>query len=164
MKRRYPAQSTLRRVAAAVVAISALTLAGGCSITNPRETTGAYLPADGVAADIGTVALRDLVLISDGEDTAVLAGSALNTGDDKVTVQFSPQGESTAPAAEASDVELAAREQLVLSTKGLQFKNVTAKPGRLLPVTVRSSEGGTIMLRVPVLAATGAYSTITPAG
>ena len=95
MKRRYPAQSTLRRAAASVLAISALTLASGCSITNPRETTGAYLPADGVAADLGPVALRDLVLVSDGKDAAVLAGSAINSGDTKITVQFSPQGEST---------------------------------------------------------------------
>jgi hypothetical protein len=143
--------------------MSALTLASGCSITNPRETTGAYLPADGVAADLGTVALRDLVLVSDGKDVAVLAGSAINSGDTKVTVQFSPQGESTT-AAEASEVELAAHEQLDLASKGLQFKNVTTKPGRLLPVTIRSSAGGTTMLRVPVLPATGAYATITPAG
>jgi hypothetical protein len=150
-------------VAASVVAISALTLTSSCSLFNPRETTGAYAPADGVPADIGTVALRDLVLITDGKDTAVLAGSALNTGDEKVTVQFSPQGESTT-AAEAPEIELEAHEQLNLASEGLQFKNVTTKPGRLLPVAVRSSVGGTTMLRVPVLAATGPYTTITPAG
>jgi hypothetical protein len=78
-----------------------------------------------------------------------------------VTVQISPQGESTTAAA-ASEIELAPHEQLNLATKDLQFKNVTTKPGRLLAVTIRSSEGGTTMLRVPVLAATGVYATITP--
>jgi hypothetical protein len=163
VKRRFPAKSTLRRAAASVVAVSALTLTSGCAMFNPVQTNQEYVPADGVPADIGKVALRDLVLVSDGEGTAVLAGSAINTGTEDVTVQLSPQGEGGAPAG-GSELELGPREQVNLATEGLQFSDVTAKPGRLVPVAVRSSDGGTTVVQVPVLAATGAYATVTPAG
>lgn len=163
VKRRFPAQSSLRRIAASVVAVSALTLTSGCAMFNPVETNRAYVPADGVPADIGKLALRDLVLVSDGEGTAVLSGSAINTGNDELTVQLTPQGQDGA-AAGGSEIELGPREQVNLATKGLQFSGVEAKPGRLLPVAVQSSAGGTQIVRVPVLGATGPYATVTPAG
>jgi hypothetical protein len=163
VKRRFPAKSTLRRAAASVVAVSALTLTSGCATFNPVQTNEQYVPADGVPADIGKVALRDLVLVSDGKGAAMLAGSAINTGTEKVSVQVSPQGEGGAQAAGAQ-LDLGPREQVSLATKGLKFSDVTAKPGRLVPVAVRSSDGGTTVVQVPVLTATGPYATVTPAG
>lgn len=161
MKRRFPAQSSLRRVAASVVAVSALTLTSGCAMFNPVQTNQTYVPADGVPADIGTLALRDLVLVSDGEGTAVLSGSAINTGSDELTVQLTPQGQDGAGG--GSEIKLGPREQVSLATKGLQFSDIQAKPGTLLPVAVQSS-AGTQIVRVPVLPATGPYATVTPAG
>lgn len=161
MKRRFPAQSTLRRVAASVVAVSALTLASGCSLSNPVQTNEPYVPADGVPADVGKLSLRDLVLVSDGKGAAVLSGSAINTGGEKLTVRLTPQGQQGGPAG-GSELELGPREQVSLATKGLQFNNVQAKLGTLLPVAVQSSDGGTQIVKVPVLAARGAYATLTP--
>ncbi len=163
MKRRFPAQSSLRRVAASVVAVSALTLTSGCAMFNPVQTDQAYVPADGMPADVGKLALRDLVLVADGEGTAVLSGSAVNTGGDRITVQLTPQGQQGA-ATGGSELELGPREQVNLSTKGLQFSDVEAKPGTLLPVAIQSSDGGTQIVKVPVVKATGSYATITPEG
>ncbi len=160
MKRRFPAQSSLRRVAASVVAVSALTLTSGCAMFNPVTTDMAYVPADGVPADVGKLALRDLLLVTDGEGTAVVSGSAVNTGSDPLTVRLTPQGQQGAGG--GSEIELGPREQVSLVSKGLQFSGVEAKPGTLLPVAVQSSDGGTQIVRVPVLSATGYYATVTP--
>lgn len=165
MKRRFPAQSPLRRVAASVVAISALTLASACA--NPVQTDEPYNAADGVPATIGKVALRNLMLVSDGSGPAVVAGSAINEGDARVTLQLTPDAASTQGSAASSagtQLELAPYEQLNLSTKSLQLGGSSAKPGTLEAVVIRSSDGGSTIVRVPVLPPAGPYSTITPAG
>lgn len=159
MKRRFPAQSSLRRAAAAIFAVSALALSSGCT-ANPYTTDMQYVPADGVPADLGSVVMRDLLLVSDGT-SAVLSGSVYNSGREEVTVQFSPQSEGGAPAG-GSEIELAPGEQVALASEGLQFNDLGVEPGRLVPVAVRSSVGGTTIARVPVLPATGPYATVTP--
>ena len=165
MKRRFPAQSPLRRIAASVAAVSALTLASACS--NPIQTNEPYNAADGVPATIGKVALRDLLLVSDGNGPAVVSGSAINEGDAKVTLELSPEAQSTQGGTASSagtQVEVGPFEQVNLSTKGLQLGGADAKPGTLAAVIIRSSDGGSTIVRLPVLPATGPYSTITPAG
>lgn len=150
----------MRRVAASVIAVSALTLTSGCALFNPVQTNVAYMPADGVSADLGQLAIRDLLLVSSGSGAAVLSGAARNAGSEKVTVQMSPQG--AAATTGGPELELGPHEQVNLATKGLQLNGVQGKPGSLVLITVTSSAGGTAVLRVPVLAASGPYATLTP--
>lgn len=150
----------MRRVAASVVAVSALTLISGCALSNPVQTNVAYMPADGVSTDIGQLAIRDLLLVSSGSGAAVLSGSARNAGSETLTVQLTPQG-GAAPTG-GSELELGPSEQVNLATKGLQLNGVEAKPGSLVTMAVTSSIGGTAVLRVPVLPAAGPYATLTP--
>jgi hypothetical protein len=165
VKRRSLVQTPVRRrvsALAAGVALAAVT--AGCQVNSPVQTDQPYIPADGVPADIGQLAVRDLVLVGDGKGQTVVSGSAINLGADQMTVRFVPQateGSSTAPS--GSEVELGPREQVDLATKGLELSGVSSKPGTLVPVSITSSTGGTTVVQVPVLPATGYYSTVTPA-
>jgi hypothetical protein len=165
VKRRFLVQTPVRRrvsALAAGVALAAVT--AGCQVNSPQQTQVAYVPADGVPADVGQLAVRNLVLVGQGDGPAVVTGSAINLGTDPMTVKFQPQpaqGAATAPS--GSEVSLGPREQVDLATKGLEISGVTAKPGTLIPVTITSSTGGTTVAQVPVLPPNLYYSTVTPA-
>lgn len=149
-----------RRVAAAIGGLAVATLASGCMVFNPVQTDVIYEPADGVSADVGSVAVRDLVLVGSGDGTFVVSGAAYNGGAEPVTLQVAPQGEG---AAAGSEVQVRPREQLNLATKGLRFDGLDTEPGSMLPVAVTTRPGGTAVVNVPVIAATGPYATVTPA-
>ncbi|WP_175442330.1 hypothetical protein [Humibacillus sp. DSM 29435] len=161
MNRHLLASSRAGRVAAA--SLSGLAVAGltaGCMVFSPVQTTVAYDPADGNATNIGAVALRDLSLVG-GAGQAVISGSAINEGDARVTVQVAQQA-SDGSVAGGSEVELAPREQVDLSTRNLVLSNVAAKPGAVATLRVTATPGGTTIITVPVLAANRYLSTVTP--
>jgi hypothetical protein len=94
----------------------------------------------------------------------VISGSAINLGDEQMTVTITPQpaaGSSEAPS--GSELSLGPRQQVNLATKGLQISGLSAKPGTLVPVTVTSSTGGSAVASVPVLPPDSVYATVTPA-
>ena len=169
MNRRLPALTAARRPSTrrvtTVLAGVALALATtGCQVNSPVQTNVAYVPADGVPADVGQLALRDLALVGDGTGPVVISGSAVNLGDQDMTVQIAAQADPNATAAPTgSEIQLRPREQVNLATKGLQLSGVTTKPGGLVPLTITSSTGGTGVVKVPVLAPKDFYSTVTPA-
>lgn len=154
-----PAATRTRRavlVAAGAVAVSATLSA--CSMFNPAQTDVPYNPADGVPAQVGNIALRDLTLVGKGDGPAVLSGSAINLGVDPATVSFALQD---APG-DGAEVQLTPREQVNLAASGATFTLVKSKPGTIVPVVI-TAPGGTTIASVPVLAPEGAYATVTPA-
>lgn len=168
MKRRFPAQASARRpitrlVSALVAGAAVVAVTAGCQSNSPVQTDVPYVPADGVPVDVGQLAIRDLLFVGDGSGPAVISGSAINLGEDPMTVKIAPQaaaGASSTPS--SSEIQLGPREQVSLSTKGLEISDLAAKPGTLVPVTVTSSTGGSAVADVPVLAPTAYYSTVTP--
>ncbi|MEO6997514.1 MAG: hypothetical protein ABI112_05475 [Terracoccus sp.] len=160
MNRHLLATSRAGRVAAA--SLSGLAVAGltaGCMVFSPVQTTVAYDPADGSATNVGDIALRDLSLVGGGGQ-AVISGSAINEGDSQVTVQVAQQA-SDGSVAGGSEVELAPREQVDLSTRNLVL-SVAAKPGSVATLRVTATPGGVTIITVPVLAADRYLSTVTP--
>lgn len=168
MKRRFPAQATARRpisrqVSALLAGAAVVAVTAGCQVNSPVQTDVPYVPADGVPVDVGQLAIRDLVLVGDGSGPAVISGSAVNLGDNPMTVKIAPQapsGSSSTPT--TSEFQLGPREQVNLSTKGLQISQLTGKPGTLVPVTVTSSTSGSAVANVPILLPDLYYSTVTP--
>ena len=169
MKRRFLAPAparrpSTRRVAAALAGVALATVTAGCELNSPLQTAASYQPADGVSANVGDLALRDLALIGDGTGPAVVNGSAYNYGKQDVTLQISPQADpNAATPPSGSEVQLKPFEQVTLASKGLQLSQVSVKPGRMIPLKITSSTGGTTVVKVPVLAPTDYYSTVTPA-
>jgi len=169
VKRRYPAltparRSSTRRVSTVLAGVALAVVTTGCQVNSPVQTNTPYVPADGVPADVGELAVRDLALVGDGSGTVVISGSAINRGEQDMTVQIAPQADPNATSAPTgSEVQLGPREQVTLAGKGLQLTDVKTKPGGLVPVTITSSAGGTTVVKVPVLPASGYYATVTPA-
>lgn len=169
MKRRFLAPAperrpSVRRVSVALAAVALAATAAGCEANSPLQTMASYRPADGVNTDVGDLALRDLALIGSGTGTVVVNGSAYNNGQQAVTVQMAPQADpNAATPPSGSELQLKPKEQVRLDSKGLQLSQVSAKPGTLVPLKITSSTGGTVVVKVPVLAPTDYYSTVTPA-
>ncbi|KRB47631.1 hypothetical protein [Terrabacter sp. Root181] len=169
MKRRYPAMTparrpSTRRVSTVLAGVVLAVATTGCQVNSPVQTAVPYVPADGVPANVGQLAVRDLLLVGDGNGTVVISGSAINLGEQDMTVQIAAQADPNATSAPTgSEVRLGPREQVNLSTKGLQLTDVKTKPGGLAPVTITSDTGGTTVVKVPVLTASGYYATVTPA-
>ncbi len=172
VKRRLPATAPahrpfLRRALAVGAGLAVAGVTAGCQVNNPLTTNIQYHPADGVQADLGELAIRDLVLVGDGSGPLVVSGNATNRGVDALTVQLAAQPdatqEPTGPAQGGSEIQLGPREQVDLATKGLQLTGVSSKAGTLVPVSVTSSTGGTTIVSVPVVPAVDYYATVTPA-
>ncbi len=68
---------------------------------------------------MGQLALRDLVLVGDGTGTVVVSGSAINLGEQDMTVQIAaqPDPNATTPPS-GSEVQLRPHEQVNLATQG----------------------------------------------
>ncbi len=161
MNRHPLATSRAARVAAASLSgLAVIGLTAGCMVFSPVQTTVAYDPADGNAANIGAVALRDLSLVGGGGQ-AVISGGAINEGDTRVTVQVALQA-SDGSVAGGSEFQLAPREQVDLSTRNLVLSDVAARPGAVTTLRVTADPGGTTVITVPVLASVRYLSTVTP--
>ncbi|WP_343967637.1 hypothetical protein, partial [Oryzihumus leptocrescens] len=142
-------------VAAGAVALS------GCQTQSPIQTQFAYQPADGVAVSLGTVQVRDLVVVSSAQDQpGVLSGVVVNKGGQPVRVSFATAdgGQTSVDAAPGQITRL---EDGTTADPAMLPKVATA-PGGLLQVEVSTPEGGAQNVKVPVLLPQGYYQTITP--
>jgi len=142
-------------VAAGAVALS------GCQTQSPIQTQFAYQPADGVAVDLGTVQVRDLVVVSSAQDQpGVLSGVVVNNGSRPVRVSFATAngGQASLDAAAGSSTRLADGTTVDPAT----LPKVATAPGGLLQIEVSTPEGGAQNVKVPVLLPQGYYQTITP--
>ena len=150
-----------RRTIAVLGGVAVAALASGCMVFNPVQTDVPYEPADGVSAEVGDLAVRDLLLVGGGGQAAVVSGGVINLGTEPIRVQVVPQ-EQAGPGG-GSEIQVGPREQVNLAEQGLQFEALAAEPGTIVPVAVTAQPGGTTIVDVPVLAATGPYATMTAA-
>jgi hypothetical protein len=153
--------SRSRRTVAVLGGIAVATLASGCMVFSPVQTDVPYEPADGISAEVGDLAIRDLLLVGGGGQAAVVSGAVINLGTEPIRVQVVPQ-EQAGPGG-GSEIQVGPREQINLAEESLQFEALAAKPGTIVPVAVTAQPGGTTIVDVPVLAATGPYATVTAA-
>lgn len=143
-----------------VTAAGALLGLAACSTQSPMQTQGPYQPADGVAASLGTVQVRDLVIVAASKGaTGVLSGSLINTGPNPVSVTFLGRDQAEAGSDPGTTVQLNAGQQQRIT--GVQLTGVPAAPGDLTDIVLRSSAGEQYV-SVPVLLPEFYYSTVTP--
>ncbi len=100
VKRRLPAAAPahrpfLRRALAVGAGLAVVGVTAGCQVNNPLTTNIQYAPGDGVQADVGNLAIRDLVLVGDGSGPLVVSGNATNRGAEAMTVQLAAQPSAT---------------------------------------------------------------------
>jgi len=152
---RFTAMTRGRRgklaMATAALGIGLLSVTG-CGYINAQQTTEQYSASDGTRTDLGPLQLRNMMIISDGEDKpGRVIGAVYNTSanDVKLTINGAGGSQTQVPVKKNSYVLLNdSADPAILSTSG-------GKPGSLVEVTIR--EDGTNMdakFKMPVLDAT----------
>ena len=135
---------------AAAIGVSLLT--AGCGYITPQQTSHQYSASDGIRADLGPLQLRNILIVSSGEnEPGRLIGAVYNSSskDVKLTVNGAKGSQTEIPVKANSRTFLNEdTDPAILSTTG-------GKPGSL--VDVKISENGTNVtstVKVPVLDAT----------
>ncbi|MDQ0147497.1 hypothetical protein J2T23_003408 [Pseudarthrobacter niigatensis] len=140
------------KLALTAAALGASLLTAGCGYITPQQTSHQYSASDGIRADLGPLQLRNILIVSTGEDEpGRLIGAVYNSSskDVKLTVNGAKGSQTEVPVKANSYTLLNEKsDEAILSTTG-------GKPGSL--VDVKISENGTNVnstVKVPVLDAT----------
>lgn len=151
-----------RTAASVVLAAGILIGTSACNLIAPQATLIRYDASDGVGGMVGSIAIRNTLLISQGKGAANLVTNLVNEGADPVTmtIQYTSQGSKV-----NETVSIKGHETLAVGTDGptITMRNVDAQPGSLFPVYFQYGNETGVQLLTPVL--TGAldqYATLTP--
>jgi hypothetical protein len=141
------------------VAVSGAALAlSACQTQSPIQTDVPYVAADGVPVDLGSVQLRDLVVISGGKDKpGVLSASVSNTSGDSQRIAFSlAQGQPVYAESPAHS------ERRLSDATQVQLPGVPVNAGDVVTLSVQAASAPAVVVVVPVLKAAGYYATLAP--
>ncbi|AMB59302.1 hypothetical protein [Microterricola viridarii] len=152
------------RIAASVLLAAGLLVGtAGCNLVAPQATTKHYDASDGVSANIGTVDVRNAIVVSDDGELGNLVVTFVNTGAEraKVTVQYDSAGKKT-----TETVTLDANSSTQIGQPGgddVTLEKMGVRPGALIPIFFQSGEAEGKELLVPVLTTQlEEYSTLAP--
>jgi hypothetical protein len=149
---RFTAMTRGRRgklaMATAALGIGLLSVTG-CGYINPQQTSEQYSASDGTSTDIGPLQLRNMMIISDGEDKpGRVVGAVYNSSsnDVKLIIKGAEGSQTQVPVKKNSYTLLNdSADAAILSTTGF-------KPGSVAELTI--TEDGTnqsAKFKVPVL-------------
>ncbi|WP_130177715.1 hypothetical protein [Cryobacterium sp. SO1] len=150
-------------MATVVVAAGILLGTSGCNLFAPQATTIQYDASDGVSGDLGDLAIRNAMLITEDGENANLVVHVVNGGDEDIDllVQYEGVDEKvdktvTIDANATTEIGLPGGELLAV-------QSLNASAGSLFPVFFQYGDLTGIELLVPVLDGTLAeYSTLVP--
>ncbi|MEO6826312.1 MAG: hypothetical protein ABI255_06595 [Microbacteriaceae bacterium] len=152
------------RIAASIVlAVSVVLGTAGCNMIAPQATTKHYNASDGVSGNVGQVAVRNAILISQSGTDANLLVTFVNsdTRSHRIGIQHEVDGKQT-----TQHVTLPASETTVVGTPDeplVILDNIDTQPGALFPVFFQYGDQTGISLLVPVLDGTlPTYKNLTP--
>ncbi|GAB2743191.1 hypothetical protein GCM10027038_46710 [Arthrobacter bambusae] len=132
-------------MAAAAIGISLLSVTG-CGYINPQQTNEQYSPSDGVRDDLGSLQLRNMLIVStDANKPGRVIGAVFNTSSSDATLTISGAGgsQATIPVKAKSQTYLNENtDPAILSTSG-------GAPGSMVSVTIKSgSDSRTVQFPV----------------
>lgn len=152
------------RIAASVVLAAGILLGtSACNLFAPQATTIHYDASDGVSGNVGDLAIRNAIVISDNGELGNLLVTVVNSGvtSQNLEIQFESKGKKV-----SQEVEIPANSTIPIGDKGypsVQLENIDTIPGALLPVFFQYGEETGVELLVPVLTnQLPQYSTFTP--
>ncbi|MBF0689233.1 MAG: hypothetical protein IR158_15885 [Cellulomonas sp.] len=143
-----------RAAVAGLVAAAALALTG-CSATNPITTSWDYEASDGAGTTVGDVrVLNMLVVTAEKGAPGVLTGALANgsSDDEDVTLAVGDAEPVRVSVGGGGTVLLGVSDAPPrYTTQDVPLAAVDTAPGGLTRLTVTTSSGGTVEVRIPVL-------------
>ncbi len=152
-----------RVLVSVVLAAGVLLGTSGCNLLAPQSTTKHYDASDGVSGNVGDIAVRNAIVLSEDGTTGSLLVTVVNTGDSahSLNVQF-----AGATGKVNQSVTVKAGSTTAFGTEGaplIPMDAISAQPGSLFPVFFQYGDQTGVELLVPVLDGTLApYSTLMP--
>jgi len=138
-----------RLAASAALALGIAIGGSGCAMITYQATTEKYDPSDGISADIGTLDLRNVLVVSEDGEDGNLVMTVVNTGEDDVTL-----GVQVADGGQTLELDIDAGETLALGSddeEPLLLEGIDTQPGGLVSLYFQYSGAEGAELRVPVL-------------
>ncbi|WP_219105485.1 hypothetical protein [Austwickia sp. TVS 96-490-7B] len=159
---RLPRGRTARTVLSAGGALATALLLSACQWTSPITTQLSYTPADGSQVDIGSLHIRNALVVASKEGApGTLVATIANTDTNTTGHLMFRIGQESLPA-----VEVPARQSVRLgageSARPAVIGKVPAAPGAMMNISLISEGGLVTELSVPILAPNGPYATLTP--
>lgn len=156
-----------RRLVAPGLALAAALTLSACQISSPVTTDMGYDPADGVSVDAGDVAVRDLLVVSEGDGApGVVSGLVVNNADEpaEVTLSVAVDGQvqaltPTVTVEPGQALRLAGGAE---SDTPVSIPSVPSAAGSNLEVMVQTSLGEAERGLAPVMLPTSYYSDLAP--
>ena len=151
------------KLALTAAALGASLLTAGCGYITPQQTSHQYSASDGIRADLGPLQLRNILIVSTGEDKpGRLIGAVYNSSsqDVKLTVNGAKGSQTQVPVKANSYTLLnGSTDEAILSTSG-------GIAGSLVDIKVaEDATNVTKTVKMPVLDATlPEYKEYLPAG
>ncbi len=109
----------------ALIGVGALAVSG-CSYINPQSTAHIYSPSDGVRTDLGNLELRNILVVSSGENRpGRVIGAVFNTSDSEITLTITGSADSRTRIAVKAHGDYYLNE----STDASILSSVSAMPG-----------------------------------
>jgi hypothetical protein len=142
-----PVRSRATSIAAGAIVLLSLT---GCTFSAVQANQKQYDASDGFSTTVGSVAIRNAILVTDDGETANLAVNFVNTGVKNVTVVVSWEN---AGGRVERNVYVAQDSTLSTGPAGNRFllKGIDAPAGTLFPVFFQYGDEPGQEIGVPVL-------------
>jgi hypothetical protein len=138
-----------RLAASAALALGIAIGGSGCAMITYQATTEKYDASDGVSADVGTLDIRNILVVSEDGRDGNLVMTVVNTGEDDVTLEVQAvDGNASA------ELDIDAGETISLGTDQedpLLLENIDAEVGGLLPLYFQYGTEEGAEVQVPVL-------------
>jgi hypothetical protein len=150
-----------RTMATVVVAAGILLGTTGCNLYAPQATTIQYDASDGVSGDIGDLAIRNAILLTDDGENANLLVHVVNSSSEDIELLVQYEGDEKIDT--EVTIEANSTTEIGVDGESVPVESLNASPGSLFPVFFQYGELTGIELLVPVLTGELAeYSTLVP--
>jgi hypothetical protein len=152
-----------RTMATVVVAAGILLGTTGCNLYAPQATTNHYDASDGVSGDVGDLALRNAILLTDDGENANLLVHVVNSSAEDVDLLVQYEGVDEKVNREVTILANSTTEIGVDGGESVAIESLNANAGSLFPVFFQYGDLTGTELLVPVLDGTlTEYSTLVP--
>jgi copper(I)-binding protein len=141
-----------------------LSVSAACSASFGAQTLQPYQSAEGVNADTGSLAVRNVLVLADAEGKGTLHAVVVNRGtsDDRLVSVTADPSAAGVTVSGSQELPLPAGAAVSIGTSGKAVAVNGAKPGQMVKLILTFADAGPVTRDVPVLA--DDHYSPTPAG